>query len=113
MAVWKKSLVRSWERKFVGSSIVPSYPGTTSLTQQRSQRKEIEEEVLEARGLFEKEPENREALGRVVSGEYEFSKYVRMDNRAVYARYLGYLERPVVVPTGRPTFLERELLEGH
>jgi hypothetical protein len=90
------------ERKFVSSSIVPSYPGTTSLRQQRSQRKEMEEEVLEARKLFEEELENRKALGRVVSAEYEFSKYVRMDNRAVYARYLGYLDAREVYPDFQP-----------
>ncbi|PMD53509.1 uncharacterized protein K444DRAFT_646709 [Hyaloscypha bicolor E] len=69
---------------------------------QRSQGKEMEEEVLEARKLFKEELENRKALGRVVSAEYEFSKYVRMDNRAVFARYLGYLDAREAYPDFQP-----------
>ena len=58
--------------------------------------------MLEARKSFEEELENRKALGRVVSAEYEFSKYVRMDNRAVYARYLGYLDAREAYPDFQP-----------
>ncbi|KAH8779005.1 hypothetical protein BGZ57DRAFT_1015936 [Hyaloscypha finlandica] len=54
----------------------------TIINAAKTSAQEREEEVLEARKFFQKEPENREALGRVASAEYEFSKYVCMDNQA-------------------------------
>lgn len=51
----------------------------------------------------------------MASAEYEFSKYVRVDNRAVYARYLGYLDARELYPDFKPrTFGEfvRDLMDG-
>ncbi|KAE9376097.1 isoflavone reductase family protein [Stipitochalara longipes BDJ] len=76
---------------------------------------EIQEEVFEARKSFEKEPENAEAFGRVARAEYEYSKYVRLDNRAVYARYLGYLDARELYPDLKPRGFDefaRDLMDG-
>ena len=76
---------------------------------------EIEDEVLDARRLFEKEPENQELIGRMSSAEYEYSKYVRTDNRGEYARYLGYLDARELYPDLQPKkFWEfvQDLLDG-
>ena len=51
----------------------------------------------------------------MASAEYEFSKYVRMDNRAVYARYLGYLDARQLYPDFKPSSFEEfvgDLLDG-
>ncbi len=76
---------------------------------------EIEDEVLEARRLFEKEPGNQELFGRVASAEYEYSKYVRIDNKSEYARYLGYLNARQLYPNLKPKKFEefmQDLLDG-
>ncbi len=65
--------------------------------------------------MFEQESENREAFGRVASAEYEYSKYVRMDNRAQYAGYLGYLDVRELYPDSVPrkfTEFVRDLMDG-
>jgi hypothetical protein len=70
---------------------------------------------LEARRLFEKEPENQQLFGRVASAEYDYSKYVREDNRAEYARYLGYLDARKLYPDFQPKKFKdfvQELLDG-
>jgi hypothetical protein len=38
----------------------------------------------------------------VASAEYEYSKYVRTDNRAIFARYLGYLDARELYPDLKP-----------
>ena len=77
------------EQKFVSSSCLCYYQVADT---GKTSDQEIQEEVVAARKLLEREPDNSEALGRVASAEYEYSKYVRMDNRAIFARYLGYLD---------------------
>lgn len=65
--------------------------------------------------MFRKEPENQELFGRLASAEYEYSKYVRMDNRSEYARYLGYLNARELYPSLQPKkFGEfvKDLLDG-
>jgi hypothetical protein len=52
--------------------------------------------------LFEKEPENQQLSGRVASAEYEYSKYVRIDNWTEYAMYLGYLDAVELYPDFQP-----------
>ncbi|KAN0112330.1 isoflavone reductase family protein [Hyaloscypha variabilis] len=85
------------------------------LEQKFISEQEIQEEVVVARKLLEKEPDNSEALGRVASAEYEYSKYVRMDNRAIFARYLGYLNARELYPDLKPKrFVDfvQDLLDG-
>jgi hypothetical protein len=70
---------------------------------------------LDARTSFEKEAENHELFGRLASAEYEYSKYVRMDNKRDYARYLGYLDARELYPNLQPKkFREfvQDLLDG-
>ena len=71
--------------------------------------------MLEARRVFEKEPERRGAFVRLASAEYEYSKYVRMDNQAQYASYLGYLDARELYPDFVPrkfTEFARDLMDG-
>lgn len=75
----------------------------------------MEKQLSEARKLLAKEPDNMQYLGAVTSAEYDYSKYVRMDNRPEYAKYLGYLDARELYPEFKPkTFRDFvvDLLDG-
>jgi hypothetical protein len=76
---------------------------------------ELEAQKTEARKLLAKEPGSRQHLNATFISEYEFSKYVRMDNRPEYAKYLGYLDARELYPEFKPKSLRDfavELLDG-
>jgi hypothetical protein len=59
---------------------------------------EMETQLSQARKQLAKEPESKEYLSNVIGAEYDYSKYVRMDNRPEYAKYLGYLDARELYP---------------
>jgi len=75
----------------------------------------METQLSEARKLLANDPDNIQYLGAVASAEYDYSKYVRMDNRPEYAKYLGYLDARALYPDFEPKCLKAfvvDLLDG-
>jgi hypothetical protein len=75
----------------------------------------MEGQLSQARHRLAKEPENKQYRVSVYSAEYDYSKYVRMDNKQEYAKYLGYLDASELYPgfeaRGFREFF-RDLLDG-
>jgi hypothetical protein len=104
------------ERKYVRLEIL-ALLGTRSAINVDVQvsAQEIERQTAENRKLLAAEPENMQYLNAVFISEYEISKYVRMDNRPEYAKYLGYLDARELYPEFEPKTLREfvgEMLEG-
>ena len=64
----------------------------------------MEARVVHATELLGKDPSNVQARVGVYSAQYDYSKYIRVDNSPGYAKYLGYLDArelyPDFVPKG-------------
>jgi len=76
---------------------------------------DIEALIEQAKTLFAKEPDNVRNLVVLHTSQYARSKYIRMDNRPEYAKYLGYLDARELYPDFKPKSLKEfvtDLLDG-
>ena len=63
---------------------------------------DLEERVVHATKLLAQDPSNVQTRVAVYSAQYDYSKYVRLDNRPEYAKYLGYLDARELYPDFTP-----------
>jgi len=101
------------EKKYVRPD--KSYYHTMLIDSLQIPAEEIEARVAQATELLAKEPTNMRYLQGVYSSQYNYSKYVRMDNRPEYARYLGYLDARELYPDFKLTSFREfvvDLLDG-
>jgi len=78
-------------------------------------REQIKKDADEALAAFDKGARDQVAMMRLYRSQYNYSKYVRIDNTPEFAEYLGYLDARKLYPGFQPrTFREyvEELLTG-
>ena len=111
--VWRKYLARNLK----GTMYVPADATVYAAANTTAQisAADVEARVVHATELLGKDPSNVQTRVGVYSAQYNYSKYIRVDNRLEYAKYLGYLDArelyPDFVPKGFREFAV-DLLDG-
>lgn len=64
---------------------------------------EVEESVAQAKTALSQDLRDQMKRTLLYIAQYQYSKYVRQDNRPAYAEYLGYLNARELYPEFKPT----------